>query len=89
MDSSDGSQRNFQKDFQNKIDAPSYVARIQALSRINNILSEPYLHTKRPINAIDRKLVRGFFNRMLNEYKYLGNPEPDSDRVSPRDEFKS
>ena len=71
------------------MESPSFFARIQALGRVNSILSEPYLKAKRPINVIDRKLVKGFFNRMLNEYKYLGYPEPGSDKFSPRDENKS
>ena len=73
------------------MESPSYLARIQALYRINNILSEPYLQNKRPVNAIDRKLVKGFFNRMLNEYKYLGsvNQESNSDNCSPCNEDKS
>ena len=71
------------------MESPSFFSRIQALGRINTVLSEPFLKAKRPINEIDRKLVKGFFNRMLNEYKYLGYPEPSSDKFSPRDEFKS
>ena len=46
---------------------------MQALLRVNRILSVPYLEERKEIKNLDRKLIKGFYNRVLNDYKYLQN----------------
>ena len=74
--SSDDEQGNFTKNFQTAVESKNHWDRIRAITRVHSILSIPYVHENKPIDMLDKKLVKGFYNRSLNEYKYL-NTEPN------------
>ena len=38
----------------------------------------PYLNERRDIVELDRKLIKGFYRRVLNDYKALGSEKDDS-----------
>ena len=42
----------------------------------------PYLNERRDIVELDRKLIKGFYRRVLNDYKVLGSEKDDSDSYS-------
>ena len=70
--SSEDEQGNFTANFQNKVESSNHWHRIQALARVASILTVPYLNEpRRPIDQLDKKLIKGFYRRTLNEYKYL------------------
>jgi len=46
--------------------------RIHALGKVAHILKVPYLQNpRRQMDQLDRKLIKGFYRRTLNEYRYL------------------
>ena len=66
--SSSAEELNFTKNFQKKVDSENYWDRIKALGRVASILSVPYIQMERQTDMLDRKLIKGFYRRALNEY---------------------
>ena len=71
--SSEAEQGNFTKNFQQKIESKNHWYRIKALGRVTSILSLPYLHRQQELDLQDKKLIKGFYRRALNDYKFLEN----------------
>ncbi len=61
------------------MESKSYLDRIKALGKVTNILNSAYLYDEsRQITNLDMKLIKGFYKRALNEYKYLEQKGDDS-----------
>ena len=49
------------------------MERIKALVRVTEILSKPYIHQSQALDLQDKKLIKGFYKRSLNDcYKFEG-----------------
>ena len=48
----------------------------------------PYLHRQQELDLQDKKLIKGFYRRALNDYKFLDKKiEADGDESSYSDNF--
>ena len=74
--SSGEEQHDFAKNFQAKVESKNPWDRVAALGKVTHILKAAYLEDPdRKVDLIDKKLIKGFYQRALNQYQYL---EPKS-----------
>jgi len=56
------------KSFHSQLSSSKPFDRIFALGKVSSILKA---YEENNLNNMDKKLVKGFYNRSLNDYKYL------------------
>ena len=66
--SSSGSDEDMAKKFHTKLGSAAPLERISALGKISSILKS---YEEDELNALDKKLIEGFYNRELNDFSYL------------------
>ncbi len=68
IESSEGEVDDLAKSFHAQLSSTKPFDRIFALGKISSILKS---YEENNLNNMDKKLVKGFYNRNLNDYKYL------------------
>lgn len=66
--SSDNSNDDLAKRFHEKLASKAPLERISAVGKVASILKS---YEDEELNTLDRKLVEGFYNRELKDFKYL------------------
>ena len=80
ISSNDDSNEDFAETFQTQINSQKPMDRIFAIGKMTSILRE---YETNELNSMDKKLVKGFYARNLNEYGYLARSSKSKSSPSP------